>query len=154
MERLLSVVPRDRLKIILFDDFVADAKGAYEEVLSFLEVPLDEKKNFETVNESRTLRYPWLQRSLALGANYFRRIRAASGWNLKWGLGVSQKLLLLNSKPSTRKRISPELHAELADFFREDVQKLSKLLDRDLSSWVAKSTEWTDPPPFENVDVH
>ena len=46
MERLLSVVPRDRLKIILFDDFVADTKGVYEEVLSFLEVPLDGRNDF------------------------------------------------------------------------------------------------------------
>jgi len=140
MERLLSVVPRDKLKIVLFDDFVADTKGVYEEVLSFLEVPLDGKIDFETVNESRTLRYPWLQRNFAFAANHIRRIRAASGWQLKWGLGVSQKLLLLNSKPSARKRISQELRAELADFFREDVQKLSQLLNRDLTYWVAKST--------------
>lgn len=146
MERLLSVVPRDRLKIILFDDFVADTKGVYEEVLSFLEVPLDGKKDFETVNESRTLRYAWLQRSLAFAANHFRRMRAASGWKLKWGLGLSQKLLLLNSRPSARKRISAGLHAELANVFREDVQKLSKLLDRDLSYWVAKSANLNESP--------
>jgi hypothetical protein len=147
MERLLSVVPRDSLKIILFDDFVGDTKGVYEEVLSFLEVPLDGKKELETVNENRTLRYPWLQRSLAFAANYFRRIRAASGWKLKWGLGWSQKLLLLNSKSSARKGISPELRAELADFFREDVQKLSKLLNRDLTYWVAKSANLDGSPP-------
>ena len=136
MERLFSVVDRDTLKVILFDDFVADTKGVYEDVLSFLGVPLDGKNNFPTVNESKELRYPWLQRNMAFMANQFRWIRVASGLKLSLGFGIFYKLLLLNSKPTVRKRLSPKLHAELADFFREDVQKLSKLLNRDLSHWV------------------
>jgi Sulfotransferase domain len=140
VERLFSVVARDRLKVIVFDDFIANTRSVYEQVLSFLGVPLDGKDDFETVNESRALRYPWLQRRLALTANQVRRIRAISGLNLRWGLGLSQRLLLLNSKPSPRRGISPELRAELNEFFREDVRKLSKLLGRDLSYWVAEST--------------
>jgi Sulfotransferase domain len=136
VERLLSVVARDRLKVIVFDDFVADTRGVYEQVLSFLGVPLAGKDVFETVNESRVLRYPWLQRSVAYTANQVRRIRAISGLNLKWGLGFSQRLLLLNSKPSPRRSIPVEFRAELNEFFREDVHKLSKLVDRDLSYWV------------------
>ncbi len=141
VERLLAAVRRDRLKLILFDDFVADTKGVYEEVLSFLGVPLDGRKDFQVVNENKTLRFPWLQRNLAFTANHFRRLRVVSGLKLNLGSGVSHKLLHLNSRPITRKRISPELRAELADFFREDVQKLSKLLGRDLSHWVAKIHE-------------
>jgi hypothetical protein len=138
VERLFSVAARDRLKVIVFDDFVADTRHVYEQVLSFLEVPLDGKDDFATVNESRVLRYPWLQRRLAFTANQARRIRAVSGLNLKWGCGLSQRLFLMNSKPSPRRSISPELRAELNEFFQEDVQKLSKLLGRDLSYWVAK----------------
>ena len=88
------------------------------------------------MNENRTLRYPWLQRSLAFAANYSRRMRAAYGLKLKLGLGISQKLFLLNSKPSARRSISPELRAELVEFFRKDVEKLGKLLGRDLSQWL------------------
>ena len=139
VERLFSVVAQDRLKVIVFDDFIADTRSVYEQVLSFLGVPPDGKDDFETVNESRVLRHPWLQRRLAFTANQVRRIRAISGLNLRWGLGLSQRLFLLNSKPAPRRSISPELRAELNDFFREDVDKLSKLLGRDLSYWVAKS---------------
>jgi len=137
VERLLSVVARDKLKVIVFDDFITDTREVYAQVLSFLGVPLDGKDDFETINESRVLRYPWLQRSLAYTANQVRWIRAISGLNLRWGLGLSQRLLLLNSKPSPRRSIAPELRAELNEFFREDVHKLSKLVDRDLSYWVA-----------------
>jgi hypothetical protein len=139
MERLFAIVSRDRLKVILFDDFVADTKGVYEEVLLFLGLPSDGRDDFHTVNENRTLRYPRLQRSFAFTVNYFRRIRVVSGLRLRWGLGLSQKFLLLNSKPTNRKGISLELRAELIDFFRKDIHKLSQLLERDLSHWIGKS---------------
>jgi len=140
MERLFSVVHRDSVKVILFDDFVADTKGVYEDVLSFLGVPSDGKNDFPTVNENRALRYPWVQRGLAITFNHLRWILAATGlrWRMRWGL--SRKLLLLNANSTTRKRISPELRAELSDFFRDDVRRLSELLGRDLSHWVSKST--------------
>jgi hypothetical protein len=152
IERLFANVSRDRVKVVLFDDFVADTKGVYEEVLSFLRVPFDGKSDFQTINYNRVLRYPRLQRSLAFILNYFRRIRVISGLRLRWGLGLSQKLLLLNSKPSNRRRISPELRAELIEFFREDINKLSKLLERDLSYWIAKSPHLHHPPTFGNLE--
>jgi len=140
VQRLLSLAHRERVKVILFDDFVGDTKGIYQEVLSFLGVPFDGRNDFQPVNENKTLRYPWLQRRIASSANYSRRIRAASGLRLNLGLGLSQKLLNLNSKPSGRNCISPELAAELADYFRTDIQLLSKLIDRELSNWMGKST--------------
>jgi len=81
---------------------------------------------------------PWLQQSLAFSANFFRLIRSVSGWNL--GLGRHwwfRKLLLLNSASGKRKPISPVLEQELADFYCEDVQKLSRLLNRDLAHWIS-----------------
>jgi 1,2-diacylglycerol 3-alpha-glucosyltransferase len=137
MERVCSIVPKDRLKVIMFDDFVRNTKGVYEDVLSFLGVPLEGRNDFHAVNENKSLRYPWLQRSLAFTANHFRRVRVATGLNLNLGGGLSQRLLILNSKPAARKRISPELREELANFFREDIQKLARLLDRDLSHWIS-----------------
>jgi glycosyltransferase involved in cell wall biosynthesis len=136
MERLFSVVPRDRVKVILFDDFAVDTKGVYEDVLSFLGVPSDGRNDFQTANENKAIRYPWLQQRLAVAANNFRLVRAVSGLKLNLGIGLSKKLLLLNSKPSNRAPISPELRAELVGYFCGDVQKLSKLLNRDLSHWV------------------
>jgi sulfotransferase family protein len=145
MARLLSIVHPDRLKVILFDDFVTDTRGVYQGVLSFLGVPCDGKCAFQTVNENKMIRYPWLQRRIASAANYLRWFRSASGLNLQFGWGLSQKLLNLNSKPSDRKRISSELSAELTDYFRADVQLLSKLLGRDLSYWVDHNARQTSP---------
>jgi len=138
VERLFSVADRDQVKIILFDDFVTNTKAIYEDVLLFLGLPLDGRNEFQSVNENKTLRYPGLQRSLAFTANHFRRIRVASGLKLGLGAGIIHRLLILNSKPASRQGPSPELSIELASFFRDDVQKLSKLVSRDLSHWVEK----------------
>jgi hypothetical protein len=37
-------------------------------------------------------------------------------------------------------KLSPEIRAEVAGEFREDVMKLQDLLGRDLSAWLAPST--------------
>jgi 1,2-diacylglycerol 3-alpha-glucosyltransferase len=137
VEHLFSVASRGRVKAIVFEDFVTDTKRVYEEVLTFLGLPPCERIAFSPVNENRNVRHAGLQRSLAWAANYFRLIRIMSGLELSLGLGLFRKTLLLNSKPLLRKPASPALRAELTEFYREDIQKLSKLLDRDLSGWVA-----------------
>jgi hypothetical protein len=137
MERLFSVADREAVKVILFEDFVADPKRVYEEVLAFLRVPSDGRSDFPVLNENRRVRWPLLQRGLTCSANYFRLIRSVSGWKLAWGLGFLPGLLFLNSKSVPRSLIPPGLQAELADFYREDTCKLSRLLGRDLSHWVS-----------------
>jgi len=148
MERLFSVADRDRVKVILFDDFVADTKRVYEEALAFLEVQSDGRTDFPPINESRSLKRPEIQRSLAFLANHIRLFRVVSGLKLTLGLGLFQKLLLLNSKAGSRKALPPVLQEEMADFYRDDVRKLSKLLGRDLSYWVSKSPDLRESLPL------
>jgi hypothetical protein len=139
MERLFSVTPRLNVKVIVFDDFVADTKQAYEEVLTFLEVKRDGRADFPPINENRRIRHPGIQQSLAFIANYYRLLRAASGLKLNLGLGLFHKLLVMNSKPVRRNVISSAMRSELTNFYRNDVQKLSSLLGRDLSHWLSES---------------
>jgi 1,2-diacylglycerol 3-alpha-glucosyltransferase len=148
MERLFSRVDRRQVKVILFDDFLHDPRLTYESVLAFLGVPLDGRTNFEPVNESRCLKQAWLQRRVACAMNYFRRFRAATGLHLNLGSGLSQRLFLLNSKPARRNPISPSFRAELENFYRDDVQKLSDLLGRDLSGWVQRT-----PSPSHSLSL-
>jgi hypothetical protein len=52
----------------------------------------------------------------------------------------------LNSTSKVRQPISPRFRAELEDFFRADVEKLSGLLGRDLSPWLSERRELERPP--------
>jgi glycosyltransferase involved in cell wall biosynthesis len=138
IERLYSQVERNKVKVIIFEDFVASPRATYEEVLRFLGVPSDNRTTFPIINENKELKHPRLQRYVALVANYVRRFRSLSGLNMSLGIGMS-RILHLNSKPARRKPVSPRMREHLKDFYRDDIQKLSRLLGRDLSGWVSES---------------
>ena len=58
--RLLEVVPREQVKIIVFDDLKRDAGAVYAEALAFLDVPDDGRREFAPVNQNKTHRARWL----------------------------------------------------------------------------------------------
>jgi hypothetical protein len=135
MERLFSLVERDRIKVILFDDFVADTQGVYEQVLEFLGVPPDGRTTFPQINKNKTIHWPWMQRILRFVSLYIPPIKKKIG--LTKGLGIFGRLLSLNVRQVKMKPVPEKLLIELNDFYREDIKKLSKLLNRDLSHWSA-----------------
>jgi hypothetical protein len=42
----------------------------------------------------------------------------------------------MNRRKEKRKPLAPAFHRELIDEFREDIMKLSRLVDRDLGHWL------------------
>ncbi len=137
MERLYVAAPRSKVKVVLFEDLLADTKAAYNDVLSFLGVLPDGRDHFEVHNENKIPKNPTLQRRLAGFINQFRRVRSLTGLKLNLGSGLSDTLLRFNSYSTSRKPVSKAMQGKMAEFFREDVVKLGKLLDRDLSPWLS-----------------
>ncbi|MCP4260580.1 MAG: sulfotransferase domain-containing protein, partial [Planctomycetes bacterium] len=60
IERLLNIFPKKQIKFIIFDDFKTNTKKVYDDVLSFLEVPSDNKSNFLPKLENRRHKITWL----------------------------------------------------------------------------------------------
>lgn len=137
MWRLFSVVDRSQVKVIIFDDFVSDTKKVYEDVLGFLNVPSDRRKEFPRVNENKKLTRPWLQKAFSFIVYYGLILRSVFG--ITGIFGVFNKLIAINSKFDSRKSISDSLQAELKAFYREDIIELSNLVGRDLSCWVTRN---------------
>ncbi len=137
MERLYVAAPRSKVKVVLFEDFLADTKAVYNDVLSFLGVSPDGRDHFEVHNENKVPKNPALQRRLAGFINQYRRVRSLTGLKLNLGSGLSDKLLRFNSYSTSRKPVSKTMQEKMAEFFCEDIVKLGKLLDRDLSPWLS-----------------
>lgn len=132
LARLLHVAGRDRLHVVVFDDFVADTRVCYREVLAFLGVPDDGRREFPVLNRSKAAR----SRLLSLALYWLGRSKQALGLP-KFNLGFAKGLLRLNSYESPREPLSPVFLEHVIDAFREDVHLLERLLDRDLTHWIA-----------------
>jgi len=85
------------------------------------------------VNANKELRSPGVQRFLKAPPPWFQRPLDA----LPLGLGAKtrRRALRMNSRYAKRRPIDPEVAAHLRRQFIPEVEKLSELLDRDLTHW-------------------
>ncbi|HVZ80623.1 MAG TPA: sulfotransferase [bacterium] len=130
---LFSRVDRAKVKVILLEDMIEDPKQVYEDVLTFLGLPSDGRTHFPKINENRQVQSIPLQRIYSLIEMAAIRFKSLIGW--KGRSGILAFFFNRNIRFEQRDPISDEFKAELKEFYREDVQKLEKLLERDLSHW-------------------
>ena len=148
VRRYFDVFGRDRVRVIIYDDFVLDAAGTYRDTLEFLEISSSRLDNvFKVVNPSSSVRSakfqallndpavrsaalalrPWLPRS---GFRFLQRI---DGW-----------LKTYNTRSKKRPPIGPQLRASLRREFAPEVERLSELLGRDLTYWSKEAPPRTE----------
>ena len=136
--RLLEAAPAGQVKVIVFDDFRDDTLRVWTEVLDFLGLPDDGRREFPTVNANKQHRAESLARFTQRPPRAL--VKVAKGVKRVTGirrLGILQRLRQRNRVTATRREVSPEFRSTLKAYFREDVEHLSELLDRDLTEWVA-----------------
>ncbi|MDH3716484.1 MAG: sulfotransferase [Planctomycetota bacterium] len=151
IERFLDLIPASQRHVIVFDDFAADTAGVFQETQRFLGLEPIAKDSFERVNAAHAHRSqliaslvldpPPLLRPVVSGMRQLAR-QQKGGWidKAKRWMRRSQK----------RTPLAAELRRELADFFCDDVQRLSELLDRDLTHWVEPDSKSTGCESMEN----
>lgn len=130
MERLYTQIPRKRVFPLLLDDIKADPHAAYCRVLEFLNIDDDERSEFSVHNPAKTLRAPGLKKVIQLLGSLKRSL------GIRHGLGVLNAINRCNVRYRARAPMSIEMDYILKKYFREDVQKLSRLINRDLSHWI------------------
>ena len=131
LERLYDLVPRDAVKVVLLDDVKQDPRREYLGVLSFLGLEDDGRREFPVLNVAQTRRSAVLNRlTKAVGT---LRMRLGPAYR---GFGILNRISDWNRVARDRAPLSPEMRTTLVDYFRDDVEKLSDLLGRDLSAWL------------------
>jgi len=137
VEKAFSLIPEQQRLLIVFDDFVANTAALYSQVLAFLDVPHDGRKEFPQINEGRRIGNPRL-------------------WALVWGtmlrahplLAPAKRMLKVSTlniypwlsrlflrKRSEKPVIADALRAEMRAFFDDDIKRLSAAIGRDLTIW-------------------
>jgi hypothetical protein len=138
IERYFKAFGRDRVRVILFDEFRADPATAYRDTLAFLGVADDFRPpSFAVINANRRLRSERLRHFLARPPAAPRRLihhlvpRPVRRGLYDWAKG-------LNVRSVPRRPLSDATRERIRAAFRDEVTRLSELLGRDLSSWSAR----------------
>ena len=139
LEHFYGVFPKEQVLPVVFDDFKADTRKVYERVLHFLDVSPDGRRDFPRINLSKVQKSRFIARTLGRPPRRLRDLyyfwRRKTGWR---GLERVHKFLIqLGHRRQDRKPLDPEMRILLVDAFREDVEKLEHLLNRDLGHWLA-----------------
>jgi hypothetical protein len=134
VKRFLDAFGREKVHIIIFDDFVRNTAKIYRETLSFLKVNTEFQPRFQKINSSGRMlnrmlyglmtRPPQPVRSFVQSVMPLSLIQRAI-WSL----------INLNSRYFARPPLNSELKRQLQKEFLPEVEHLSKLLGRDLTHW-------------------
>jgi len=137
VRRVMEVVPREQLKVLVFDDLRADTGAVYRDTLEFLGVPDDGRSEFPRVNENKVHRTAavarFTQRPPTALVAVARGVKRVTGVER---LGVLDRVRRRNREVTRREEISPEFAQVLRDHFRDDVGELGELIGRDLGAWT------------------
>lgn len=131
LARLYEHVPGASVHVTVLDDVTADARREYLRVLEFLGLPDDDRREFPVRNVAKSRRSPRLARMMRL----LGKLRLRLGPTYR-GLGLATRLSNLNRRTERREPLSDAMRGRLTDYFRDDVERLGRLLDRDLSHWL------------------
>jgi hypothetical protein len=132
VERWIDAFGRERVHIILQDDLSADPAGTYRATLQFLDVDPTFQPEFRVINQHKLVRSRWLQR---LTASRVLLPERASGLD-PFVRMIRRGLIRINMHPEPRPPIPVELERRLRAEMAPDVERLERLLRRDLSAWT------------------
>ncbi len=137
VERYFNTFGRERVHVLLSEDFARDPSPIYREVCRFLDVDGNFQPVFRTLKSRRRIRSEALR-------DFLRRPHPGADWLFRaLGLrpdrngGYKGWLRRLNSSDSALRPIDPAVRRQLQREFEPEVRQLSALLGRDLSRWGA-----------------
>lgn len=148
LQRWFEAFPRERIHVIVLEDFVRDQAGEFRRLLEFLDVdPSYRPPSFGAQNQRHE------PKSRAVRNVLRSRIPQWVIWSaLPRAVGEANAHRLLrpfrriNSKRAERPTIPPELRRRLEDELAPDVERLSQMLDRDLSAlWFKRPGDASQP---------
>jgi hypothetical protein len=137
IERLFEVAGRERCHVVVFDDLVAEPGEVYLQLLDFISVEDDGRRKFKARRSNAGFKSRWLQQfAMNPPAWVFRLMESSSAATLKRLKKVRKRVKSFNKAHVERQPLSEDMRATLREYYSSDVEKLSRLLGRDLTHWI------------------
>jgi hypothetical protein len=144
LERYFEVFGRERVHVMLTDDLRRDGAALIRGCLEFLGVDPSLAAPPPTANENRRVRSPLMQRLIFAPrlllplAPFLRRF--------KFVRSLRTRMLEANSEAKPRAPMDPLLRRQLIEEFTPEIERLGKLIERDLSAWLESGSGGTSEP--------
>lgn len=131
VSRYLKIFPTNQVKIYLYEDFKSDTPSLMNDIFKFLQISETSSLTFtEKYNEAKepvNSRLIYLLSALGIKKVLFNMVPS----------GLKKKVKSIFFRKQNTKFMSVTDRSYLIEIYREDIIKLSKLIQRDLSSWLA-----------------
>lgn len=136
----LALFGRDKIKIILTEDFKKRTSSLVKSVVKWIGLDFDENgiALAERYNEARTSRCLWLQRLLLSENSALKRIYHSIVPRCLWyhiNQRVTENLIKKNTKRFNYPPMSAETRLKLVGYFLPHNEDLSNLIEKDLTHW-------------------
>ena len=130
-----DALTRERMHIIIFDDFKADTAATVAATFRFLGVDDAFRPRLEVKNPAKASRSRLAQRLMASPPSWARgAARRLLPKNTR--KGIYRTATRLNARPQERATMDPQLRARLIEDLRPEVERLSGMVGRDLGFWL------------------
>lgn len=141
VERLLARTGRERVMVVVQEDMCDRPRELNAELCAFVGVDDDGRDRFPRRFKSKSYRHRWIHELLFKPPAPVRRAvqrRERSGRRAAPSLTRARKRLLYwNRADRPAPPLDPSLRGTLRDAFAADVERLGRVLGRDLGHWLA-----------------
>ena len=129
VKRYIDLFGRDRVNVIIFEEFLQDPTKSFSEIFNFLEVDQNFKPTIKRVNSGGVMRFKQIEQLLQKDFPVIKNI-----FPLVWRDKIRIFLRDLNVKTGEKPVLSAKMRHQLTAVFDEDVKSLESLLGRELWS--------------------
>lgn len=135
VRRYLEVFGRERLHVIVYDDFRDDTLGAYRETCRFLGVDPGFEPSIEVVNPNTRVRSRVMRRFVRRPPEWLRPAlhRVTSEGARR---GVARAMIRWNTSVGRRAPLADDVRTELAEEAAREAGELEELLGLDVGGWT------------------
>lgn len=137
IRRMFEVVPEHQRLVCTFEGFAAAPRQTYLEILDFLGLPDDGRRDFTKVNANRALRSRRLAEAKRSAEAYLGEWYGTVNATLKrCGLRPGRIFGRMNVATTPRRSLGQRVRRQLAAELADDVAELEYLLGRRLDCWT------------------
>ncbi len=133
LTRYLSHFNRSHMCILIYEDIKKDPKKFMRDIFAFLDVDQQFTPSMlgDSINVARIPKHVFIEQVMHRCSEFLRKHGRDRLVHIVRQSGIPDRIRNINTKEKKKKELECD-HTFLSSYFKEDVEELSKILDRDL----------------------